>query len=747
MKNQNKLPIFVLTIIFSIFSVAASAEEEKKNKKVMSQITVIGSQDKLDFIPGAASIVSEEKLDRYQYTDVHRALKEVPGVTVQEEDGHGLRPNISIRGGRSNRSADITLMEDSVLAAPAPYSAPEAYYFPQMDRMESLEVIKGTGAIKYGPRTTNGVLNMVTKPIPANKQANFLAEAGAYETYRTGFTAGSSFENVGVMLNAFHKETAGFKDIDFVGGDSGFNVQDVLGKIRLDTGSKSDRYQELLLKFGYYDEVSNETYLGLTDADFSATPNRRYGSSQLDKMDAKAWQATATHFVEINSDIDLTTTFYHNEVDRYWYRLNGVRVGGVRRDISTIFNDQAANASYINSIKSADTSGGTFIQRDNARTYFSQGVQSVFGTNYAIGETKNNLEVGARIHRDEEDRFQREDVFDMVAGRAVISSFGTPGGGGNRIQSANAISGFVQNELSWNRFKVTPGIRFEEIKLKRKDYGSNDPGRTGSALTVFENSLSVWIPGVGTSYEINDAWKLLAGVHKGFAPPGVPGTAGEAAFTREEESINYELGTRYAKGNWSGELFGFITDYENLLGRDTLSSGGSGSGDSFNGGRVEVKGIEATGTYDFAEIAGLEKDYDLPLTLSYTRTHTEFKNSFVSSFEEWGTVAAGDELPYMPKNQLYVSAGLETDVWGISVAGKFVDEMRTRAGSGAIDDSRKVESHWTVDVAGEYKFTDHVSGFATIENILDEEYIAARRPAGARPGMPMTAMAGVKLSL
>jgi Fe(3+) dicitrate transport protein len=275
---------------------------------------------------------------------------------------------------------------------------------------------------------------------------------------------------------------------------------------------------------------------------------------------------------------------YHNEVDRSWYRLNGVRVGGVRRDIGAIFNDPVTNAAYIDAIKSANTAGGTFFQRDNARTYYATGMQSTLAADYALGDTQNKLEIGTRFHRDEEDRFQREDTFDMVDGVAVVSATGTPGAAGNRIQSANAWSGFIQNEIGWHSWKITPGIRFEHISLKRKDYGNSDPGRAGNALTVFQNDLNVWIPGLGVSYAVNDAWKLLAGVHKGFAPPGVPGTAGEAAFSREEESINYEVGTRYAQGNWSGELFGYLNDYKNLLGRDTFSGGGGGTGDAFNGG-------------------------------------------------------------------------------------------------------------------------------------------------------------------
>lgn len=738
-------------LIAALVSQSAAAEEKKptddKRVKVMERVTVIGTQDRREEIPGSASIVNEETLERYQYTDVHRALKEVPGITVQEEDGHGLRPNIAIRGGRSNRSADLTLMEDGILAAPAPYAAPEAYYFPQMDRMKNLEVIKGTGAIKYGPRTTNGVLNMVTKPIPSKKQADAVAEVGSYGSYRTGVTTGTSFDNGGVLLNAYHKQTDGFKDIDFTGGDSGYDVQDIMGKVRLHTSPSAKYYQEVELKLGRYDEVSDETYLGLTTADFKATPLRRYGSSQLDEMEVDAWQTAATHFIELSPDVDVTTTLYRNEVDRSWYRLNGVRVGGVRRDIGAIFNNESANAAYIDALKSANTSGGSFIQRDNARSYESQGIQSTLGVQYSLGETSHKLEFGARYHTDEEDRFQREDVFDMVDGRAVLTGRGMPGAAGNRIQSADAKSAFIQNEMTWDRISVTPGVRFEHITLKREDYGSADPARTGSALRVFENDLDVWIPGVGASYDLAQHWKLLGGLHKGFAPPGVPGTAGEAAFTSEEESVNYELGTRYTSGNWAGEVFGFFTDYDNLLGRDTVASGGAGTGDAFNGGQVEVKGLEATAQYNAASLAGLSADYRVPLTVSYTLTQGEFKNSFVSGFDEWGTVTSGDELPYLPEHQLYLAAGLETDDWGMSLSAKYVDEMHTRAGSGAIPAAQLVDAHWVVDVAGEHKLTDQVRAFATIDNLFDETYIAARRPAGARPGMPLTAMAGIKASL
>ncbi|MFZ4762618.1 MAG: TonB-dependent receptor family protein [Alphaproteobacteria bacterium] len=752
-KNILLSTAIMLVISHLPFSSLAETPEKKTNTqtpKILDRVTVIGGEDKREKIPGSANIVTPENLERFQYTDVHRALQEVAGVNIQEEDGFGLRPNIGIRGGRSNRSADITLMEDGVLAAPAPYAAPEAYYFPQMDRMESLEVIKGVGAVKYGPRTTNGVLNMVTKPIPAKKQADFIAEFGSHGSWRTGVTAGQSFEQTGIMVNAIHKESDGFKTIDFVGGDTGYEVDDILTKLRFNSADSATYYQELELKFGYYNETSHETYLGLSDQDFAARSNRRYAASQLDEMGVQAYQLGLSHFIEFSPDTNLTTSIYHNGIDRSWYRLASVQIGGIRRDLSAIFNNPTTSAAYLAALQTGNSSGNSFIIRDNNREYYAQGVQSILAVNHDIGDVKNKLEAGIRYHRDEEDRFQREDRFDLVNGRAVINSIGAAGNGGNRVQSADAWSGFVQNEMSWQEWTLTPGIRFEHINLKREDYGNNNPNRSTPAQTL-ENTLDVWIPGVGLRYQAQNNWQILGGVHKGFAPPGVPSTANEAAFSREESSVNYEIGTRYQEAEWSGELFAFFTDYDNLLGRDSFSSGGAGTGDVFNGGKVQVKGIEASAQYNAApllgSIMGMDKSYRLPLAISYTLTKGEFKNSFVSSFEEWGTVKSGDELPYMPNHQLYLSAGLENNDWGVSLGAKYVSEMRGRAGSGSIPNNQLIDAHWTVDVAGEYKITEQLTAFARVENLLDETYIAARRPAGVRPSLPLTAMTGVKIAL
>ncbi len=128
-------------------------------------VVTASKADTID-IGGSVQRLDTADLERFSYNDVNRILRQVPGVYLQEEDGFGLRPNIGIRGSGTDRSARVAVMEDGVLIAPAPYAAPAAYYFPRVARMSGVEVAKGPAAIKYGPMTVGGALNLFSTPIP-----------------------------------------------------------------------------------------------------------------------------------------------------------------------------------------------------------------------------------------------------------------------------------------------------------------------------------------------------------------------------------------------------------------------------------------------------------------------------------------------------------------------------------------------------------------------------------------------------
>lgn len=735
MLKKNRLTLLSTSIMVAFSATSALAEEAALSAKdydatIMERVMVIGNAERAKEIAGSAHYIGEEELEKNNYSDIGRVLRQVPGVNIQEEEGYGNRPNIGLRGGRSERSADITLMEDGILIAPAPYASPSAYYFPRVSRMEGVEVRKGSSTVKFGPRTTSGAVNLISSSVPAKQKGKALVGYGTDNNERVQLNYGNSHGNFGYVFDFGHEATDGFKSLDIVGGDTGYSIQDVMGKFKVQSDPSAKYYQSFELKVGATEEDSDETYLGLSDADFGANPYRRYASTQIDNMDAEHRQYHLRHYIDLEF-LDVTTTLYRNEYARNWYKLQDVTVGGSTQNLSNAF-DSATHLNALKGLTDLDGSAANNLRvRANNREYYSQGLQSDVSTELSWGPTTHKVETGFRAHYDEEDRFQQQDRYSITNGVMTLSDAGAPGSNANRRARAKAGALYLTDEIKYDQWTFSPGVRYEHIILERIN-------RTSGVAE--ENTVDAIVPGLGVSYAVNSDLSVFGGVHKGFAPPS-PGSTNE----EEEESINYEIGARYNLNGLSTELVGFYNDYKNLLGDCTLSSGcTSGNlGDQFNAGEVEVMGIEAAASYDVAKHFNIG-EISLPVGFNYTYTQAEFDSSFTSSFDEWGTVTAGDELPYIPEHQFFLTAGIVHPKWEINAAGKFVDEMRTQAGSGSIQSGQGTDAHFVVDLAGEYEVYDQTRAFVNIENLFDETYVAARRPAGARPGKPLTFLAGVK---
>ena len=116
---------------------AAPALADQANE--LKPVQILGDRQNTFSVSGSAHVLTNEDLEEKENTDVHRMLRDVPGVYFQEEEGYGLRPNIGIRGSGRDRSSKVSLMEDGVLIAPAPYAAPAAYYFPSAGRFYGVD--------------------------------------------------------------------------------------------------------------------------------------------------------------------------------------------------------------------------------------------------------------------------------------------------------------------------------------------------------------------------------------------------------------------------------------------------------------------------------------------------------------------------------------------------------------------------------------------------------------------------------
>ena len=285
--------------------------------------TILGNKFVAKNRTGAAYYLSSEELGQFDYADINRALNKIPGINVFEEDGFGLRPNISIRGTSPERSAKIAIMEDGVLISPAPYSASSAYYFPSVARMQAIEVLKGSSQIQYGPYTTGGALNFVSTEIPESFGGKVAANYGSFQAGQLHANIGDTVKTFGYLVEYLNVNSNGFKSLAN-NLNTGFDINEITSKIRYNTPNHHKRKQSFQFKFHYYDEVSNETYLGLTASDFEKTPYVRYQASAKDKMTAEHMQYVFTHEINFSEQFKVSSNVYLNGFKKNWYKLDDV---------------------------------------------------------------------------------------------------------------------------------------------------------------------------------------------------------------------------------------------------------------------------------------------------------------------------------------------------------------------------------------------------------------------------------------
>lgn len=694
-------------------------------------ISIFGRRMDPARIAGSAHSIPTEELERFQYDDIGRILSRVPGVYLRDEDGFGLRPNIGLRGASSDRSSKVTLLEDGVLLGPAPYAAPAAYYFPLTTRMEGVEVFKGPAAVRHGPNTVGGAINLRTASPPSGTAGALDLAAGQFGYFKGHGRLGYGDERVGILLEGVHLRSTGFKELEDE-ADTGFDKNELMAKLRFNSDPAGDLFHRLELKFGFANERSNETYLGITAEDFDRAPLQRYIASSRGRMEWHRTQLLVSYAVSAGDSIEGSLTYYRHEFDRTWERLASFRDGTSLYDV--LQAPQGANEVYLAVLRGELDSDPKrdLVVTTNARTFLSEGLQVATSFSDDFGLLRHTLVVGARFHRDRVRRAHTERSYLMRSGTLVRD--GTPVERARDDEgSARAIAVYAQEELMlFDRLVLTPGVRVEWIRTRLEDPLADEGRPVTRAATD-----AIVVPGVGILWEIFGGFSVLSGVHRGFSPV----SPGQPAETEPETSINYEGGFRYRRGATTAEAVGFLNDYTNLTGECTFSVGCREDllTRQFNAGDIRVYGLEATlgHTFAFSETLALE------IKSAYTWTRSRFGTSFESSNPLWGAVTEGDELPYLPAHLLNLVVGLSRPSYGLFASYTYTAPMRDTAGQGEPAPSARTDAQHVVDLTARYEVLESAEAYLRVDNLLNQKYIASRRPFGPRPGKPLQVQAGL----
>lgn len=691
----------------------------------LDTIVVIGTKEDARLATGSAVVIDTADLEKFEYANVHSILRSAPGVYVREEDGVGTFPRIGIRASSSGRSDRISIMEDGIPAAMSVYANNSAYYFPTAGRMSGIEVLKGPEILRYGPQTTSGAINLLSTPIPDSPSGFLNAEVGDWDTRRIHSWVGGTFGQFGVLVETYQHRTDGFHKIDRSDRTAGNNIREYMAKLRWRAPDDAPIQQQIDLKLFKGDNDADVSYVGLTDADFRRNPNRRYGLTELERMDQGRRSVSLQHQIQFTPEISLVSTGYVTKTFRNYRRvnqINGLNLSTTSGITALINRGQGSGGLTADQLQAIlDGTMGTTHANGvryglNYQTFISKGLSFEGRALFSTGGIEHELMGGVRFHKDttKNTATLSNPVYQQINGSLVAASPGTAATPGEGY--AKATSFWIADRIRVGDLIVLPLLRHEDIKSLADIARPTGP----------RNSLKKTTWGVGLNYEISDQWTVLAGIHKGFAPPG----SGVAMGVKGEESTNVEGGVRFRNGGFGVDVIGFYTDYSNALRNCIVANpctGGRVDGVQQDGAK-EVHGLEVLAYGNLFEGGGLR----IPVQLAYTFTDGEY-----SSAADGGTgVQKGDVLDNTPRHIGRFQLGLDHDAgFHFNVALNYQDRAcaTTTCGRSGVDTRfLRTQSLFTTDLSASYALTSAVDIYARVENIFDNQRITHRGADGAR---------------
>ncbi len=684
-KNQ----IVMSGLLFGGFApMLYAATEQTQQVVVLPTIQVIGSQeDSISKIPGAAVIVSQEQIQQFTPSSTEEILKRVSGVYVKPEEESAIVANIGMRG-ISSADYKTLILEDGVPVAAGLFVGNGRYYNPRIQRIDSIEVLKGSSALRYGPMNIGGVVNYRTKQPKDGALVDL--SIGSWDTYKTTVELGGSSptkdSNVGAILS--WAKSDGFMD-------KSYEMKDAVIK----AGTAIGDNQWVGVKFTHYENDANISYRGQFLGEYHAKKQNNPAPDDWFLTERNSFDIN--HRWDINPDTELQTLLYWSEMNRDYWRY------GVNATAS-----QAA---------------GRWIYTDNVsgnnRAFERIGAETRLIAKNTIFNLPGEAEIGLRVMN------EKMDDVTINATRATPRTGTTAK---DTKDSAKSVALYAQNRFDISdQLSVTPGVRVERYEQQRDDKQKNETVKTSNTEVM---------PGLGVTYQFIPAVQLYASVYKAFSPAlnGDSLSGMKDQKLDAETAVSWELGLRGQQDAVRYELTAFRMDFDNQI----IPANSNSDFQTTNGGKTYNQGLEGAVSLEF------ENGFDVFANLTWI-ANAEFKGD---RYNKNGSLKSkdGDRVPYTPEwvanlGVGYTYAGLRSQLSANYTGSQFTDELNTKPivenTSGFF--TGKIDAYTTVDLTTRYTLNDQVEFYGAVKNLEDKRYIASLRQ-GIYVGPERSFEAGVR---
>lgn len=695
--------------------------------KYLPEITLVGQNSRSDIhqlpeIVGTSIYAGKKNalvvLDNVQGNVVtntmRQVLAKVPGIHIWESDGSGIQIGIAARGLSPNRSWEFNTRQNGYDISADPFGYPEAYYNPQLQAVQRIEIVRGQGALQYGPQF-GGMVNYILRngsEIKKSFEVETQQTIGSNGLFNSYNAVGGDKEKYHYYAFFDHRKADGWRQNSEYFINSGF-------------GTFTYRFTK---KFSLTAEVMKYNMRsqqpgGLTDVMFN--------------QDARQSLRSRNWF-----DISWTTAAM---IANYNFSDNS----RMNVKLFTILGDRNS-VGFLNPITVKDSINTTVQTYNNRKVdidiYRNYGMETRYLGEYSLGSMKNTFSAGLRLYSGTTFRYRdgkgttgsdyNMQLIDLVWPKDI------------EYRSTNAAL-FAENIFRLGKkIIVIPGIRYEYLQAKAS--GRNGYDNMGNAILLQneKRGRGFLLAGVGTEYHVNDKTEFYGNITQAYRPIQfadltVPPTTDVVdANLKDAKGYNADAGFR---GKIKNYLFFdasiFYMQYNNRVGVITQQRiNGSFYNYRTNVGNSTSKGFESL--IEFSPVKAFIKNrrtFDFSVFASYSYTYAVYGNLNVITKSGNNLIEKNlknNKVENAPEHILRSGATINFKGLTLTSQLSYVDESFADANNSVTPSvngqNGLIPSYTITDIAATYRFTKSLNMKVGINNLTNENYFTRR--AGGYPG-------------
>ncbi|HWE43344.1 MAG TPA: TonB-dependent receptor [Gemmatimonadaceae bacterium] len=631
-----------------------------------------------------------------------QVLGRVPGLNVAETEGSGFPSNgIALRGLNPTQSVEMNVRQDGVIIAADPYGYPETYYSPPMEAVERIEIVRGSGALQYGPQL-GGVVNYVMRTSAPGRALAVDAQhtAGSFGLANTYLSLGTSGERWRWFSYAQRRADDGWRP------NSDYRQTSAYAALTVDV-------TPTLSGTASYSLLRNRIHMpgGLSDAQFAG------GAGARRSYRSRNWLTSPWNVASVALD---------------WRAARNVRVQSVTSVLgssrSLVWRNEDGGPGALDEI---DPATGQFVPREVGREGFRNATEELrVLADYRLFGARSSLATGVRwfngaMHRQGGGEGTTGSDFDLDLASGTY---------GYDIRFANAnVAAWAENAIHLGtRLTLLPGLRLETLSSRADGY-------TDTTFAPQSKRRTVPLAGLGASFIASATTGVYANVTQGYRPIDYSSLTPVGSVSRidpslrDTKAVNADLGWR---GTLADDRVRFDVGVFRLAidGRIGLVSRTDAGGATFTE-RTNVANSIHQGLESYVELT--------PLAIGGTgggirRSVTVFNSLALIDARYTSGEFDGKRVEYAPRAieraGVTLAAGpLGTTLLASHVGSAFGDANNTVRSDDAV--VGVIPAYTVLDWSATARLGAHVRVQAGVNNVADRKYFTRRTDEYPGPGI------------